>query len=50
MPEVPASILVVKYNFQFFFVEKNFDDSEKIVAKMALTVYETETCLADRRR
>ena len=43
MPEVPGSILGADVQFSFFFlVEKKIDDCEN--AKMAPTVYETETC------
>ena len=41
MPEVQGSILVIDERFFFFFKEKKFDDSQKIVAEMASTVYET---------
>ena len=51
MPEVPGSILGGDVQFSFFFlVEKNSMTVKKFlsVAKMALTFYETETCLGDK--
>ena len=40
---------VLTYNFHFFLVEKNLMTVKKFlsVAKMAPTVYETETCCAN---
>ena len=54
MPEVPGSILGGDVQFPLFsLVEKKFDDCEKkflSVAKMAPTVYKTETCFDDPPR
>ena len=49
MPEVPGSVLGADAQFSFFFlVEKILMTVKKFlsVAKMAPTVYETETCVA----
>ena len=49
MSEVPCSILGADVQFSFFLVEKNLMTVKKFlsVAKMAPTVYETETCCAN---